>query len=235
MRQYILFFFRTILLFSLTFMVVHADLNDGLAAAQAGDYTTAHNEWLPLAEQGDVNAQFYLGLLHSRQLIDWASQEQAVKWYLLAANNDHVNAQFNLGIKYNKGVGVKQSATEAFAWYFKAANNGHPEAQFNVANMYRDGRGVEHSNEQAATWYKASSINNLPQAQANLALLLHLGTGIEQDEIMAYVWATVASEAGTRFISIKELVAEGLSDNDKKMGDEKAQEFAARLIEFNDR
>jgi len=45
----------------------------------------------------------------------------------------------------------------------------------------------------------------------------------------------LASEADTRFIAIKELVAEGLSDNDKKMGDEKAQEVAARLIEFNDR
>jgi uncharacterized protein len=66
MSQYMLFFFRTILLFSLTFMVVHADLNDGLAAAQTGDYTTAHNEWLPIAEQGDANVQFNLGLLHSK-------------------------------------------------------------------------------------------------------------------------------------------------------------------------
>ena len=41
--------------------------------------------------------------------------------------------------------------------------------------------------------------------------------------IMAYVWATIASEADTRFIAIKELVTEGLSDNDKKMGDEKVQ------------
>ena len=101
--------------------------------------------------------------------------------------------------------------------------------------MYRDGRGVEHSNEQAATWYKASSINNIPQAQANLALLLHLGAGIEQDVIMAYVWATIASEADTRFIAIKELVTEGLSDNDLRIGDKKAEEVAERLTWFNDR
>ena len=101
--------------------------------------------------------------------------------------------------------------------------------------MYRDGRGVEHSNEQAVTWYKAASINNIPQAQANLALLLHLGAGIEKDMMMAYVWAVIASEADSRFIAIKELVAEGLSSDDKKKGDEKAQEVAERLIEFNDR
>ena len=229
------FMFKLVLILLFSFQTAQASLSKGLDAAQAGDFIAAYELWLPMAKQGDANAQFYLGLLHSRQLIDQASQEQAVKWYLLAANNDHVNAQFNLGIKYDKGLGVEQSATEAFSWYFKAANNGHPEAQFNVANMYRDGRGVEHSNEQAATWYKASSINNLPQAQANLALVLHLGIGVEKDVAMAYVWATLASEADTKFIAIKELVAEGLSDNDKKMGDEKAQEVAARLIEFNDR
>ena len=229
------FMFKLVLILLFSFQTAQASLSKGLDAAQAGDFIAAYELWLPMAKQGDANAQFYLGLLHSRQLIDQASQEQAVKWYLLAANNDHVNAQFNLGIKYDKGLGVEQSATEAFSWYFKAANDGHPEAQFNVANMYRDGRGVEHSNEQAATWYKASSINNLPQAQANLALVLHLGIGIEKDLTMAYVWATLASEADTKFIAIKELVAEGLSDNDKKMGDEKAQEVAARLIEFNDR
>ena len=229
------FMFKVVLILLLTFQTAQASLSKGLAAAQAGDFATAYELWLPIAEQGDVAAQFNLGLLHSKQLIPQASPEEAVKWYLLAATKGHVDAQFNLGIKYDKGVGVEQSSTQAFSWYFKAANSGHPEAQFNVANMYRDGRGVEHSNGQAATWYKASSINNLPQAQANLALVLHLGIGIEKDLTMAYVWATLASEADTRFIAIKELVAEGLSDNDKKMGDEKAQEVAARLIEFNDR
>ena len=229
------FMFKVVIVLLLSFQAAQASLSKGLAAAQAGDFATAYELWLPMAEQGDAAAQFNLGLLHSKELIPQASPEDAVKWYLLAANNDHVNAQFNLGLKYDKGIGVEQSEAEAFRWYFKAANNGHPQAQFNVANMYRDGRGVEHSNEQAATWYQASSINNIPQAQANLALLYSLGTGIEQDMMMAYVWATIASEADTRFIAIKELVAEGLSDNDKKMGDEKALEVAERLTEFNNR
>jgi hypothetical protein len=60
-----------------------------------------------MAKQGDAGAQFNVGLLHSKQLIPQASQEQSVKWYLLAANNDHVNAQFNLDIKYDNGLGVE--------------------------------------------------------------------------------------------------------------------------------
>ena len=101
------FMFKLVLILLFSFQTAQASLSKGLDAAQAGDFIAAYELWLPMAKQGDANAQFYLGLLHSRQLIDQASQEQAVKWYLLAANNDHVNAQFNLGIKYDKGLGVE--------------------------------------------------------------------------------------------------------------------------------
>ena len=122
------FMFKVMIVLLLSFQTAQASLSKGLAAAQAGDYASAYELWLPMADQGDAAAQFNIGLLHSKQLIPQASPEKAVKWYLLAANNDHVNAQFNLGIKYDKGIGVEQSATQAFRWYFKAANNGHPQA-----------------------------------------------------------------------------------------------------------
>ena len=38
-----------------------ADIAKGVKAYQRGDYTTAFNEWLPLAEQGDAKAQNHLG------------------------------------------------------------------------------------------------------------------------------------------------------------------------------
>ena len=40
------------------------DLQKGLAAAQAGDYATALQEWRPLAEQGDASAQYNLGTMY---------------------------------------------------------------------------------------------------------------------------------------------------------------------------
>ena len=38
-----------------------ADWDDGAAAAQRGDFATAFQEWLPLAEQGDASAQGAIG------------------------------------------------------------------------------------------------------------------------------------------------------------------------------
>lgn len=40
------------------------DYNAGLEAYRAGDYETALAEWRPLAEQGNADAQFGLGLMY---------------------------------------------------------------------------------------------------------------------------------------------------------------------------
>ena len=51
----------------LTMMIgspVFAGWNEGKAAADAGDYQTAYEEFLPLAEQGHVSAQTMLGVMY---------------------------------------------------------------------------------------------------------------------------------------------------------------------------
>ena len=100
------FMFKVMIVLLLSFQTAQASLSKGLAAAQAAEFATAYELWLPMAEQGDAVAQFNLGILHSKQLISQASPEEAVKWYLLAAAKGHVGAQFNLGIKYDNGIGV---------------------------------------------------------------------------------------------------------------------------------
>ena len=44
-----------------------ADLQKGLTAAQSGDYATSLREWTPPAEQGNVGAQTFLGVLDRPQ------------------------------------------------------------------------------------------------------------------------------------------------------------------------
>ena len=56
-------FLLSIIVFSLLFIsgASCADFQKGLGAAQSGDFATTLREWLPLAEQGYVNAQQNLG------------------------------------------------------------------------------------------------------------------------------------------------------------------------------
>ena len=79
-------------------VVIAADFGKGLRAAQAGDYETALAEWTPLAEQGDVDAQFNLGYMYNNGEGVPENDKTAVKWYTKAAEQGHASAQTNLGV-----------------------------------------------------------------------------------------------------------------------------------------
>jgi hypothetical protein len=62
---------RRLLIISVLFLTLvvgnpafSADFEKGVTAYQSGDYATALREWIPLAEQGDANAQFQIGAMY---------------------------------------------------------------------------------------------------------------------------------------------------------------------------
>ena len=46
--------------------VAAADFDKGALAYQRGDYATALKEWRPLAEMGDSDAQYNLGVMYAK-------------------------------------------------------------------------------------------------------------------------------------------------------------------------
>ncbi|MCH8098520.1 MAG: sel1 repeat family protein [Proteobacteria bacterium] len=62
-----------------------AGVDEGVVAYNRGDYATALREWRPLAEQGDAEAQFNLGLMYYKGRGVPQDYAEAVKWYRLAA------------------------------------------------------------------------------------------------------------------------------------------------------
>ena len=62
-----------------------ADYAKGNDAYSSGDYQTALTEWQPLAEEGNVEGQFGMGLLYANGFGVALDDDQALKWYLLAA------------------------------------------------------------------------------------------------------------------------------------------------------
>jgi TPR repeat protein len=67
--------------------------------------------------------------------------QQAMFWYLRAAEQGYPIAQHNLGVMYAKGQGVAQDYKQAVSWYRKAAEQGHAPAQAILGFMYLKGRG----------------------------------------------------------------------------------------------
>ncbi len=54
------------LLMVVTACQAYPDLKAGVEAYHRGDYATALTEFRPLAQQGDADAQFYLGFMYSK-------------------------------------------------------------------------------------------------------------------------------------------------------------------------
>ncbi|HHV6976807.1 TPA: tetratricopeptide repeat protein [Haemophilus influenzae] len=123
-----------------------------LTAYEQSDYQTAFKLWLPLAEQGNADAQFNLGLMYYNGRGVKQDDFEAVKWFRKAAEQGDADAQFNLGVMYAKGQGVKQDDVEAVKWYRKAAEQGYADAQAVLGFSYILGKGVQVNKSLAKEW-----------------------------------------------------------------------------------
>lgn len=105
------------------------DFDKAVDAYNAGDYKTAVQQFLPLAEQGNAVAQYNLGVMYDNGRGVLQDYKEAVRWYRLAAEQGYAMAQHNLGVMYAKGKGVLQDYITAHMWFNIASTNGDKNAQ----------------------------------------------------------------------------------------------------------
>ena len=103
-------------------------LGGGYQSYLKGDYEAAYAEWQPLAELGDVEAQYNLGVMYDEGAGVNRDLACAADWYRKAAEQGFVDAQTNLGFMYYHGQGVSRDFREAARWFQQAADQGDTEA-----------------------------------------------------------------------------------------------------------
>ena len=107
------------------------DFEKGVRAAQSGNFATAVKEWTALAEQGNAQAQFGLGVLYANGHGVLKDFKQAAKWYRKAAKQGNAGAQLGLGVLYANGQGVVKDNAYAHMWLSIAETNGAERAAKN--------------------------------------------------------------------------------------------------------
>ena len=103
-------------------------LGGGYQSYLKGDYQAAYEEWLPLAELGDAEAQYNLGVMYDEGAGIIQDLVTAANWYRKAADQGFVDAQTNLGMMYYYGQGIPRDHAEAAIWFKRAASQGDHEA-----------------------------------------------------------------------------------------------------------
>ena len=130
-----------------------ADYEAGLQAYKEGRFQAAYENWQPLAEAGDPEAEFALG-----QLFYWGrgveqDKEAAASWFRRAGAQGHGRALYTLGFMALSGEAQGGTDYEAAAeWWRKAAATGNPLAMVSLGTAYESGNGVSQDLVEAYKW-----------------------------------------------------------------------------------
>jgi hypothetical protein len=148
-----------VFLFVLAEQVMADPLSDAQHAYSMGDYAKAAQLYIPLAKQGHVKAQLSLGVMYSLGQGVEKDDQEATKWFELAAGQGQALAQDILGETYDQGRGVPKDYSKAVRWYRLAAEQGDALGQYNLGIMYARELGVPQDYVRGYMWMYLSGKN----------------------------------------------------------------------------
>ena len=197
-------------------------------------------EWKPLAEQGDVTAQYNLGVIYQNGVGTQQNYKTAVNWYTKAAEEDFQNAQYNLGYMYAHGKGVLENDKIALEWWTKAAERGDAEFQHRLAQIYKSGEDVEKSHKAYVKWNTLAAKKGHYMAQKNKAYDYLSGRisdslfgtlfGFNIDKLRAYMWMNLSIYNGYYQFDLSNY-KEDFIDNMTQAQIDKAQDMSKSCLE----
>jgi uncharacterized protein len=187
-------------------------------AAYADDTATL-NGLLALANKGDAEAQYHVGMMYNNGIGTPQDPQQAFQWFQKsAAGNDPLGA-YKLGCYYAgqfAGV-VKVDEVAELKYKLAAAKAGYSLAQHDVAVIYyRQGNSKE-----TIKWLKSASDQGYDMSFYGLASSYHEGMGVPKNIPLAFAYyklALLASETA-------------LSDGNKAVMDEMIAQMSEAELE----
>jgi TPR repeat protein len=99
-----------------------AAANLGDKAADRGDFAGAVRIWRPLAEKGDVNAQYNMGVMYDLGHGVPMNKAEAAVWYRKAADRGYGTAMLNLAAIIVQHARGSADLVPAYTWMLLAAN-----------------------------------------------------------------------------------------------------------------
>src|SRR3954451_1748871 len=154
-------------------------------AADAND-TAIFNAMIALANKGDAEAQYHVGMMYNNGIGTQRDFKQAFEWFQKSTASNHPLGAYKLGCYYDgQGEGVVAAdANEALKYKLIAAEAGYSLAQHDVALLYARRENFE----EAMKWWKLSGDQGHPRSLYNLSSLYFHGKGAPKDLSLAYAY-----------------------------------------------
>ena len=168
------------------------------------DYTAALSIWQRLAEEGNGDAQYAVGVIHYKGQGVRKDLESALEWFQKAADHGHRDAMFNLGVAAWEGKGLPKSYATAVKWWKEAAAKGDPASQYNLGLAYSLGKGAEQDDDKAQALLASAADSGhagarraLPAIQNRIATQATLSAGVGTSETRTKDDVTTPTDAAS--------------------------------------
>lgn len=178
--------------FGLSAGVASADVDAGLEFLEAGDVTSASEQFASAFEAGDAQGAFWLGRLFEMGFGTSPDMLRAANLYAAAADAGDAASQLRLGLMYHEGSVLLRDYAEGTRLICAASQAGLAEAQVACGMAYESGRGVEADVARATALWEAAA------AQGNVAAKNLLGAAAlrTEDVAEALKWFEASAQTG---------------------------------------
>lgn len=166
----------------------------GYAEFKMANYATARMIWEALAERGNAEANFNLGILYEDGLGVPRDMPRALQHFERSAEGGNQRAQYRLGLLYSAGGSVPPDPARSRKWLEAAAAQGDAEAATLLAMGERAGADprddayfraevlhVLGRNQEAAAIWKELAEAGDTRSRTRLAWLYEAGQGVPRD------------------------------------------------------
>ena len=116
------------MVFSHNLISSKSSLVQGYEAFAAKDFSRAFVAFQQAAEEGDVEAMFFMAYCYDTGKGVERNYERAADYYHAAADGGDASAMYRLFEMYVAGDGVRKSDDEAYGWLIEAAKQKYPPA-----------------------------------------------------------------------------------------------------------
>ncbi len=158
---------------------------EGEEAFKKQQYSQAFSEFLPLANEGDYRAQYYIAYLYLNGLGTPRDVKISLRYLRRSLEHNYDSAQALMGYLYSEGIGLRQNKKKALEMYEAAAAQNNISANLNLGVMYYTGDGVTRNYNKALEYFNKVPVSEKPIVSRYLGEI-YLNNNALQDYAKAF-------------------------------------------------
>lgn len=174
-----------------------AELDKARADIETGNCELAIPVLLPLAESGNMEAQFLLGYMCFTDCEYPFTDSVARDWLVKAKEQGHADACYHLARFPNAEGRFGIDDKESMNLLIEAGERGSVRAQRELGAYFATGNWIgEKDDAKAVQWYTAAAEQGHAESQYDLGFMILLGEGTTQNTTKGMEWLIKAADQG---------------------------------------